>query len=68
MGFGAFIIICIIVVALAWGGTWALGYIAPGHPAIIDKLIWILAIVIIVITLLNATGLMSYDPQIPRVR
>ena len=65
MGFLEFIILCFLVLAIAWMATWALGYFLPGHPAIVDKLIWGIAVAIILITLLQATGIMKHDPQIP---
>lgn len=68
MGLIEFIVLCIITLVIAYGGIWLLGYLVPGHPAIIDKVIWILACAIILVALVRATGLMSYDPQIPRVR
>jgi len=67
MGFGAFIILCIVVCVLAWVGSWVIGQLAPGHPAIVDRIIWIAAVVIIAIALLQATGIMSHDPQIPKL-
>ncbi len=67
MGLGEFILFCGIVVGIAWGGVWALGYFLPGHPGIVDKIIWGLAIIIIVAKALHATGLLSHDPQIPRL-
>jgi len=67
MGFLEFIILCAIVVAIAGGGTWALRYFMPEHPQIIELIIWGVAILIIVVALLRATGLLSHDPQIPRL-
>lgn len=66
MGFIEFIIVCIIVVAIAWIGTWAVRQI-PDCPAIVPKIIWFVAIAIIVVELLRATGVMNHDPQIPRL-
>lgn len=68
MGFGAFVVFCLIVVAVAWVATWAIGYFAPSAPAIIHKLIWGVAIVIILVQLATAFGLMGRDVQIPRLR
>lgn len=66
MGLVEFIIICIVVVAIAWVGTWAIGQI-PNYPPIIPKIIWLVAIAIIIVTLLRVTGIMLHDPQIPRL-
>lgn len=67
MGFVEFLILCAITVAIAYAAVWLLGYFLPGHPAIVDKIIWGVAILIIVMQLLKATGLLSHDPQIPKV-
>jgi hypothetical protein len=63
-----FFLIVIACVVLAWLAVWALGFLAPGHPAMIDHIIWGVAVLIIVVTLARAMGLLGYDPQIPRLR
>jgi hypothetical protein len=68
MGFLEFVLLCVITLAIAAGAVWILGHFLPGHPAIVDLLIWGVAVLIIVMALLRATGLLHYDPQIPRVR
>ena len=65
MGFFAFAIFCFITVLIAWAVTYALDHLVPGHPPIINTIIWGLAVVIIVVRLLQASGLLSYDPVIP---
>ena len=67
MGLIEFIILCVVTLVIAWGGVLVLGLVAPGHPAIIDRLIWGVAVIIIVFALVRATGIMSHDPQIPHV-
>ena len=67
MGFGEFIIICFVVVVIAAVGTWALKKFVPECPVIVHYIIWGVAIFIIVVTLFRATGVSTYDPQIPRV-
>ena len=67
MGLIEFIILCVVTLVIVWVGVWLLGMFAPGHPAIIDRLIWGVAVIIIVFALVRATGIMSHDPQIPRV-
>ena len=67
MGFGAFIIICFVVVAIAAVGTWALRKFVSECPPIVHTIIWGVAIFIIIVTLLKATGIMSHDPQIPQL-
>ena len=48
--------------------TLAIAALAPSHPGIIDKIIWFVVILVIVVLLANAIGLLGYDPQIPRLR
>ena len=62
-----FVIVCVVVV-MAWLCVMGMGVLAPGHPATIDKIIWAVAILVIVVVLAKALGLTSYDPQIPRLR
>lgn len=65
----AFLIFVLVAVLVAWVVIWILGQAAPGHPAIIDRIIWIVVVVIILFELLEATGLLSGGgPMIPRVR
>jgi len=45
---------------------WVIGQLAPSHPAIIDKLIWIVAVLIIVALLLQAFGLTG-GPRVPHI-
>ncbi len=67
MGFFAFLILCFVVLVAAALFTWAAGYFAPGHPAIIDKLAWGVAVFIILVVLLRATGILSHDVAIPHI-
>lgn len=67
MGFLEFLILCFVTLALAWVAVWALGQFLPGHPGIVDTLIWGIAILIILIALARATGILSHDPQIPKL-
>ena len=66
MGFVEFMIACIVVVALAGIGTWIVRQI-PGCPAILPRIFWIVAVIIIVFMLASATGLLRHDPQIPHL-
>ncbi len=65
MGLLEFGVFCILVVGIAYFLCWVAGKLAPGHPAIVDNLIWVLAVIIIVFQLAGALGL--HDVQIPRV-
>ena len=68
MGLIEFAILAFVVVVIAWLCVWGMGVMAPGHPGTIDKIIWAVAILVIVMVLARALGLTSYDPQIPRLR
>jgi hypothetical protein len=68
MGLFEFLIVVVLVVFACWLAVYAVGYLAPGHPAIIDKLIWGVGIVIILVLFLQATGILAHDVQIPRLR
>jgi len=68
MGLVEFAILCFVVCLIAWAAVWAIGYFIPTVPAIVPKLIWGVAVLIIVVALLRATGIMGLDPQIPRLR
>jgi hypothetical protein len=67
MGVVEFFVFCVIVVLLGWLAVFALGNLAPGHPAIIDKIIWFVVVLIIVVVLAQAMGLTGHDPRIPRL-
>jgi hypothetical protein len=66
MGLLEFGIFAILVLAIAALIVWVAGKLAPGHPALIDNVVWVLAVVIIVVMLAKALGLS--DVPIPRIR
>lgn len=68
MGLFAFLLTSVVVIFLCWLAVYAAGYLAPGHPALVDKLLWGVGIVIILVLFLQATGLLAHDVMIPRVR
>jgi hypothetical protein len=67
MDFISFIILCGITLVIAYVGTLIIRLLVPTHPLIVDQIIWGVAIAIIVWTLIRATGILSYAPQIPHV-
>ncbi len=67
MGLFQFLLIAVVVVVVCAAAIWLMGQLAPSHPAIIDTLIWVLAVVILVLILAQATGIFSHDVAIPRV-
>jgi len=66
MGFVEFLIIIVVVCLVAAVANWLLGQI-PGVPAIIPRVIWIVAVLIILFALLTATGILGHDIRIPHV-
>jgi hypothetical protein len=68
MGVIEFFVTVGVLVLLAFGLLWVINYLAPNHPAIIDKIVWVVVILVIVFLLLEALGLLGRDVQIPRIR
>jgi len=66
MGLLAFGVFCLITVGIAYFLVWILDRLLPGHPGIIDSIIWVLAVIIIVFQLAGALGL--HDVTIPRLK
>lgn len=65
MGLFAFGIFAVLTVIIAYALVWVADRLAPGHPAIVDNIIWVLAVIIIAFELAGALGL--HDVLIPRV-
>ena len=68
MGFGAFLVFTLIVLAFASLAVWAIGAFLPNAPGYIVHLIWGIAVLIILYTLAQAMGLLGHDVPIPRLR
>jgi hypothetical protein len=60
------LIYIVVVVCIGWLAIWVLGQIAAGHPAIIDRIIWVVVVLIIVLVLMRAFGIV--DVPVPRLR
>ena len=58
----------VVIALLGYLAVWVLGKLAPGHPGIIDNIIWFVVVLVILVVLIQAMGLTGYDPKIPRVR
>ena len=56
----------VVVVLIGWVAVWVLGQLAPGHPALIDNIIWVVVVLIVLIVLAQALGLT--DVAVPRLR
>lgn len=65
MGFLELGVFILIVLVIAYFLIWVAGQLAPGHPAIIDNIIWVIAVIIIIWQLAAALGF--HDVRIPRV-
>jgi hypothetical protein len=56
----------VVVVLICWVAVWIIGQIAPGHPAVIDRMIWVLCVIVVALILIQAFGIA--DVPVPRVR
>lgn len=64
----SFCVIVVIVCLIAWGFTWLLANVIHAPPVFV-KIIWGLAIFIIIVLLLQALGILGgADIMIPRIR
>lgn len=68
MGLFQFLVVALVVVLACAAALWILGQLAPSHPGIIDTIVWVLAVVILLLILAQATGLLGHDVPIPKVR
>lgn len=59
------LIYVVFVVLIGWLALWVLGRLAPGHPPIIDNIIWVVVVLVIFITLIRAFGVS--DVPVPRL-
>jgi len=60
------LITVVVVVFIFWVAIWGLGTLAPGHPAMIDNVLWVVCVLIILLLLARAFGVV--DVPIPQVR
>lgn len=67
MGLIAFCVLAFVVLVIGAVANWAIDSFAPGHPVIVNKLIWGLAVLILLYTILTATGVLSHDIRIPHL-
>ena len=54
----------VLIVCIGWLAIWVLGRLAPGHPAIVDNIIWVVVVLVLVLTLARAFGM--GDVPVPR--
>ena len=62
----ALLLTIVLIVVFCAAAVWIIGQVAPSHPVIIDKLIWVFCVVIVGLVLLGAFGIA--DVPVPRVR
>jgi len=55
----------VLVVLIGWLAVWVLGQLAPGHPGIIDNIIWVVVVLVVVLVLARAFGI--GDVAVPRL-
>ena len=68
MGFGAFLILVCVVLAMAGVAVLAINYFLPNAPKVAVTIVWGVALFIILYTLAAVTGLLGHDVPIPRIR
>lgn len=62
----ALLVTVVVIVLICWLAIYVLGMLAPGHPAIIDNIVWVVCVLLVVVVLINAFGLA--DIPVPRLR
>ena len=67
MSLFALLLYIVIAVLLGYLAVWVLGQLAPEHPGIIDRVIWVIVVLVIVVVLLQALGLVGGGPMVPRI-
>jgi hypothetical protein len=60
------LIYVVLAVLLGYLAIWVLGKLAPGHPVLIDNIIWVVVVLIVALELLQAFGLTGIT--VPRLR
>jgi hypothetical protein len=58
----------VVVVLIGWVAVWVLGRLAPGHPPIIDNIIWVLVVLFVILIVAQATGVLHHDIPVPQLR
>ena len=56
----------VVIVLICWLAVWVLGQLAPGHPGIIDNIIWVVCVLLVILVLAGALGVA--DVPVPRLR
>jgi len=56
----------VVIVLICWLAVWVLGQLAPGHPGIIDNIIWVVCVLLVILVLAGAFGVA--DVPVPRLR
>ncbi len=57
------IVLVVLVCAVA---VWVLGQLAPGHPQLIDAVIWVFCVLSVLLILMRAFGIV--DIPVPKLR
>ena len=68
MGLIAFLVLVLVVAVIGAVAVMLLRLIAPSAPALFERIIWLVCMLVVVLVLAQALGLWGHDIQIPRVR
>ena len=61
----ALLLYVVLIVLIGWLAIWVLARLAPGHPAIIDNIIWVVIVLVVVLVVARAFGV--GDVPVPRI-
>ena len=56
----------VVAVLLGYLTIWVAGKLAPGHPSIIDNIVWVVVVLFVVLLVARAVGIV--DIPVPRLR
>ena len=56
----------VVAALLGYLAIWVLGKLAPGHPPIIDSIVWVVVVLFVVLLVARAVGIV--DIPVPRLR
>lgn len=65
MGLFQLLLLCVGAVLVIGAAIWVINYLSPDHPKIIDKGLWVLAVVIVFTAIFLALG--GHDIRVPKV-
>lgn len=63
----ALLLYIVVVALLGFLAVWVLGRLAPGHPGMVDNVIWVVVVILIVAMALQAFGVIGGGPMVPHL-